>query len=252
MTDPFLIWHDSLEKRYLSALTFQEVRRAVQALSAIYVEQRERIDSGAVLNGAGKRAAFAMFYAPIHFLFVREVVRALGAAQTIPTAILDLGCGTGTAGVAWALECNPIPKLMGVDRHPWVLEECNWTYRAFGLRASTRGSDIRTVRVPPNTAVISAFTMNELDDENRGRFLKEFSKVSREGSPVLIIEPIARRLAKWWDPWAVAFKANGGREDQWRFTVELPEKLRLMDRAAGLDHRELTGRSLWLPGATGT
>jgi hypothetical protein len=26
----------------------------------------------------------------------------------------------------------------------------------------------------------------------------------------------------------------------------LPEKLALMDKAAGLDHRELTGRSLWI------
>jgi hypothetical protein len=39
----------------------------------------------------------------------------------------------------------------------------------------------------------------------------------------------------------------GGRADEWRFRVELPERLALMDRAAGLDHRELTGRSLWLP-----
>jgi hypothetical protein len=27
----------------------------------------------------------------------------------------------------------------------------------------------------------------------------------------------------------------------------LPESLALMDKAAGLDHRELTGRSLWIP-----
>jgi Methyltransferase domain len=247
MTDPFLTWHDALEKRHLSTLTFQEVRRAVQALSAIYVEQRDRINSGALLNGAGKRAAFAMFYAPMHFLLIREIVRALGAAERMPPTLLDLGCGTGTAGVAWALECNPIPKLIGVDRHLWVLEECKWTYRAFGLSATTRSADVRTIALPPWTAVIAAFALNELDDESRGRLLKEFSKAPKEGSPVLVIEPIARRVTKWWDTWAAAFKANGGREDQWRFKVDLPEKLRLMDRAAGLDHHELTGRSLWLP-----
>src|SRR3954467_1833241 len=104
MTDPFLPWHDSLEKRHLASLTFQEVRRSVQALSAIYVEQRDRIDSGAVLNGAGKRAAFAMFYGPLHFLLIREIVRALDATRRSPDTILDIGCGTGVAGAAWGLE----------------------------------------------------------------------------------------------------------------------------------------------------
>jgi hypothetical protein len=42
------------------------------------------------------------------------------------------------------------------------------------------------------------------------------------------------------------FRGVGGREDTWRFPVTLPEPLALLDRAAGLDHRELTGRSLWL------
>jgi len=63
-----------------------------------------------------------------------------------------------------------------------------------------------------------------------------------------VIEPIARRLMSWWDEWARDWKKAGGREDEWRFAVELPERLALMDKAAGLDHRELTGRSLWLPG----
>jgi hypothetical protein len=70
------------------------------------------------------------------------------------------------------------------------------------------------------------------------------------GAPVLVIEPIARRLTLWWDDWAREWKAAGGREDEWRFRVDLPKKLALMDKAAGLDHRELTGRSLWLPGCT--
>ena len=46
------------------------------------------------------------------------------------------------------------------------------------------------------------------------------------------------------------FVEAGGRADRWRFTAELPERLRLLDRAAGLDHRELTARSLYLPGGT--
>jgi hypothetical protein len=66
------------------------------------------------------------------------------------------------------------------------------------------------------------------------------------GYPVLVVEPIAKKLSPWWDEWEKAFTAAGGRSDEWRFRVELPERLALMDKAAGLDHRELTGRSLWL------
>jgi hypothetical protein len=243
-TDAFTTWLEALERRHLSSLTFQEVRRAVQALSAIYVEQRGRIDSGAVLNGAGKRAAFAMFYAPLHFLVVREIVRAIGAHQQMPKTILDFGCGTGSAGAAWALECDPRQNLIGVDRNGWALQECKWTYQTLGLHGTTRAMDVRIMTLPPNTAIIAAFTINELDTEAQNRLLPQFLKSAARGSPVLIVEPIARRLTSWWDSWADSFVSAGGRADEWRFRVDLPERLKLMDRAAGLDHRELTARSL--------
>jgi hypothetical protein len=38
----------------------------------------------------------------------------------------------------------------------------------------------------------------------------------------------------------------GGRADEWRFRAELPPIVAKLDRAAGLDHRELTARSLWI------
>jgi len=245
MPDLFLAWHEALEKRHLAALTFQEVRRSVQALSSIYVENRERLDSGAVLNGAGKRAAFAMFYAPLHFLLVREIVRSLDAARSLPPTILDLGCGTGSAGAAWALESEPRPRILGIDRNTWALEEARWTYSKLGLQGTVRSADVRSTRIPADTAVIAAFTINELDDESRARLLGQFLKTVSRGAPVLIIEPIARRLTSWWESWAASFKAVGGRDDRWRFNIDLPERLKLMDKAAGLDHREITGRALW-------
>ncbi len=244
MPDPFANWQEALEKRHLANLTFQEVRRSVQALSAIYVEQRDRIDSGAALNGAGKRAAFAMFYAPLHFLLVREIVRALDLAGSPAESIVDLGCGTGSAAAAWALECDPAPKVIGVDRNSWALQEAKWTYDVLGLRATTRAMDVRTIAIPAQTGVVAAFTINELDPESRDRLLRHFLKCAERGSPILIVEPIARRLTSWWGDWAQAFINAGGRQDDWRFRIELPEKLKLMDKAAGLDHRELTGRSL--------
>ena len=248
MPDPFLRWLGALEERHFTALSFQEVRRAVQALSALYVERRSRIEQGSAFDGAGKRAAFATYFAPLHFLLVREIVRALGAATGNSSEILDLGCGTGIAGVAWALEMNPSPRITAIDRNPWAIREAKWTCGAFNVRATVRSEDLSTFKIAKSTAVIAAFTINELPDEVRVRMRRELIAVARSGSPVLVIEPIARGIAAWWDEWAPDWIAAGGREDKWRFSVELPEPLALMDKAAGLDHRELTGRSLWIPG----
>jgi hypothetical protein len=244
--DDFVHWFEALERRHLKGLNFSEIRHGVQALSSLYVSRRDRLDRNSALDGAGKRAAFAMFFGPLHFLLVREIVRALDARLPPKTPILDLGCGTGVAGAAWALELSPTSKLVGVDRNSWVLQECKWTYQQLGVRGTTKAVDINAMRIPHHSAVIAAFTINELDDAVRDRFRKEFFTVAEKGAPVLVIEPIARRVTSWWDEWAREWKAAGGREDEWRFRVELPERLALMDKAAGLDHRELTGRSLWL------
>lgn len=247
--DPFVSWFQTLERRHLSNLTFAEVRRSVQTLSSLYVERRGRLKTGSALSGAGKRAAFALFFGPLHFLLVREIVRSLDASIPSGSKILDLGCGTGSAGAAWALEIKRGPDVIGVDLNSWVLEECRWNYRQLGIHGITKKSEIGALRIPANAAVIAAFTLNELEPEQRNHFLGEFLEVHKRSNPVLIVEPIARQLTGWWDDWAERIRATSGREDEWRFRVPLPERLALMDRGAGLDHRELTGRSLWLPGA---
>jgi hypothetical protein len=246
--DRFSEWFEALEQRHLKNLTFSEVRRSVQALSSLYVHRRGRLDRNSALDGAGKRAAFAMFFGPLHFLLVHEIVRALDARVPSGMNLVDLGCGTGVAGAAWAAEMDPTPSITGLDRNQWVLDECKWTYRQLGIHGVTKIADINEARVPRRAGIIAAFTINELDDAVRQRFRKEFVTAALSGAPVLVIEPIARRLTSWWDDWARDWKEAGGREDEWRFRVHLPERLALMDKAAGLDHHELTGRSLWLPG----
>jgi Methyltransferase domain len=246
--DLFATWFDALERRHLADLTFSEVRRSVQSLSSIYVERRDRLNTGAALSGAGKRAAFALFFAPLHFLLIREIVRALNASISPGIPLLDVGCGTGPAGSAWALEISRSTIVQGIDTNSWALEECRWNYRHLGIRGAARKVDLKRLRLPTGTAVIAAFTINELDVENRARFLREFLEIHRSGLPVLVVEPIARKLTGWWDDWRTKIVSAGGRGDEWRFQVALPERLALMDRAAGLDHREITARSLWLPG----
>ena len=63
------------------------------------------------------------------------------------------------------------------------------------------------------------------------------------------VRRLARRALTWWPAWEAAFKDAGGRADEWRFTIPLPLDLARLDKAAGLDHRQLTARSLFLPGA---
>jgi hypothetical protein len=248
--DRFPRWLDALDDRHRRSLSFQEVRRGVQALSSLYVERRNRLDGGAALDGAGKRAAFATYFAPLHFLLVREIVRAVGAARRAVPALLDLGCGTGAAGAAWASEMDPPPRVMGVDRNPWAVQEARWTYTAFGLEGSTKAVDVNTLKVS-STSIVAAFILNELPEDARERWRETMLQTAERGFPVLVVEPIAKKLSPWWDQWARDFVSAGGRADEWRFALDLPERLALMDKAAGLDHRELTGRSLWVDGRRG-
>lgn len=242
--EKFLSWITELDNRHLSDLTPAEAARALRALSSCYVERRSRLAEGAALGTAGKRAAFALFYGPVHFLVTREVVRALHPSPV--TAITDLGCGTGAAGAAWALEANA--AIAGFDRHPWAVEEASWTYRTLGLRGRARKADIAHAELAakPGSAILAGYAVNELSDSTRGRLLPRLLEAANLGGRVLIVEPIASRPIPWWKEWAKAFLQVGGRADEWRFPVALPARQSQLARAAGLQPRELTARSLYL------
>ena len=248
MTDePFHQWIQSLETRHLADLRFSEVSRALRALSSTYVERRERLTQGAALSGAGKRAAFALFYGPLHYLLVRTIVLALPAATMGSRTLVDLGCGTGASGAAWAHACRRRPQVVGIDRHPWALGEAARTYRAFGLTARTRQDNVERAWLPkPPVMLLAAFTLNELPDAPRDALLQRFVERASSGDRVLIVEPRAGSVAPWWNQWRDIFLKAGGEEGEWRMHAELPAIVGKLDRAAGLDHRELTGRSLWL------
>jgi SAM-dependent methyltransferase len=247
--DPLASFHTALEARHLSELKFAEVRRALSALSSVYVERRERMADGAVFDGAGKRAAFALYYGPMHFLLVREIARGLGPSACASPRILDLGCGTGTAGAAWALECGPRTRVEAVDRNGWAVAETRWTLKHLGLGGCATRADVASTPLPkPPAGILAAFTVNELELGARSRLLPRFLDAARGGSTVLVVEPISRRVTPWWPEWADAFRGAGGREDEWRVRPALPPRLALLGRAAGLDTRELTGRSLVLTG----
>jgi SAM-dependent methyltransferase len=246
--DPFPSYYEALEARHRAELSFAEVRRALQALSSLYVERRNRIAGGSATDGAGKRAAFALYYGSLHFLLVREIVRALGPALGRPGTILDLGCGTGTAGAAWALECSPRACVLGVDLSGWAVSETRWTLARLGLAGRAGRQDATAAPLPRAPAgILAAFTLNELDQGSRRRVLCRVEDAARMGLSVLVVEPVSRRVSPWWPEWGEAVRAAGGREDEWRFRPSLPPTLALLGQAAGLDAKELVARSLSLP-----
>jgi SAM-dependent methyltransferase len=235
-----------LERRHTGALTFQEIRRALQALSSLYVERRTKLGEGAALDGAGKRAAFALYYGVQHLLLVREVVKALDAAAPPPRRVLDLGCGTGSAGAAWALEAGGTPFVQGVDRSGWVVQEARQTFGDLKLRGQARTGDVERAELDGFDAVVSAYTVNELTDGGRDALRSKMLAAAAKGTRVLVLEPLARRAIGWWTEWADAFGAAGGRADEWRFPARLPGITGKLGQAAGLDTTLLTCRSLYL------
>ena len=246
-SDMFAQWMAALEARHLADLRVPEVTRALRALSSAYVERRQTVVRGGPLDSAGKRAAFALFYAPLHFLSASHVVRELTAHAPAPSSILDIGCGTGATGAAWALVAGGRPSVIGIDRHPWGVEEARWTYRALGIRGVARRGDAgRLPAMKRGSAAIAGYVLNELSDVTRARVEGQLLAAAAKGVRVLILEPIARGVAPWWDETARRAVNAGGRADEWRFEVDLPPLLRALDKAAGLNHRELTVRSIFL------
>jgi SAM-dependent methyltransferase len=240
-------WVAALDERHLADLTVPEVGRALKALSSCYVERRSRLAEGAALEGSGKRAAFALFYAPLHFQVTLHIVRQLAGAAGVGE-ILDLGCGTGAAGAAWAL-AMPVPaRVTGFDRNAWAIAEANWSYTRLGIRGRASRQDLTRAPLRPQggAGILAAYAINELDDLARSALLPRLVDAGQRGAAILIVEPIARRVAPWWQSWQTAFTAAGGRADEWRFQAQLPPRQRQLAKSAGLDPRELTARTLFL------
>ena len=252
-------WLDSLEARHTAELTRPELLKAIRALSSRYVERRAQLPDRSALDSAGKRAAFATFYAPLHFLTTAAIVRALGATLPPASRLLDLGCGTGTASAAWALAGDSPVTIAGVDKHPWAVTEAEWTWRALGLRGQARRGDLvaaleREAALPRQrsrgpTSVLLAWSANELDASSRARLLSAVITMASRGDAVLILEPLAHGAAPWWPSWRDALDPHGARADEWKFPAALPASLEALNDAAGFETRQLSARSLWLPGA---
>ena len=238
-------WMTRLEARHLANLQFAEVSRALRALSSAYVERRHTaIAAGKVLDTAGKRAAFALYYAPLHFVTTTRILEALDAPRSGLASVLDLGCGTGAVGAAVATWTGA-RRIHGVDLHPWTLDEARATYASFGLDATVTRANVARLRRPAAPSLIVAgYVANELPDSERGSLLSALVDAVRRGSHLLVVEPLSGQAAPWWPEWVDAFARLGARADTWHLTVSPPDLTVRLGTAAGLSATSVKTRTL--------
>lgn len=238
-------WLHALEAHHLADLEFSEVSRALRALSSTYVERRERLQTQGAFDSRGKRAAYALYYAPLHFLTVRHLVHELDLAAPMTGDLVDLGCGTGAASAAWASAVAPAPSIVAIDAHPWAVSEAGRTYRALGLDARVKRGDVTRAPLPRRTAaVMCGWMVNELSDSARAHVRDALVRALSGGTRVLVVEPISTRVSPWWREWEMALGAAGAQSREWRFSVQLPDLVARLGHPAGLRHDAITARSL--------
>jgi SAM-dependent methyltransferase len=251
LRDAFDAWLEASLARFLPPLTFPELRRGVQALSSLYVERRaEGRLSERALAGAAKRAAFACFYAPLHFLTLHHALAELGWPDAEPARIADLGCGSGAAGAAVATRFTRRPPLLGVDRSGFALAEARHTYRAFGVAARTRRGALPGALPAPRAGDlwVLGWTVNECAPAIEVDLRTRLAQAAAADVAYVVAEPLATAATPWWREWERALAPAGAKSAEVKVRVELPPPLARLDRAAGLDHRLLGARVLFGPG----
>lgn len=237
-------WLDALHARHVATYRPKEFTHALQALSVRYVERRKELAARSPLDSAGKRAAFAAFYAPLHFLTVSEILKEV-AGDSAPARIADLGCGTGVCGAAWALRHGA--AITGIDDNQWAVDEARWNLKTLGIDGRVTRGDLTTVIQGKIAAdgIVLGWAVNELTAEARGTLLQKLVTFATERGPVLIVEPLSHAVSPWWRDWVAAFAPAGGRADEWKFQVEQPAMLKELSHRAGFRRDVLGARSLW-------
>jgi hypothetical protein len=228
-------------------LTLRDVRKGVQSVSAVYVEDRSRGALAARAEGGpARRAALATYYAPLHFLTARHAAGEHAAALGDVDEILDLGCGTGAAGAGAAVALGADARVLGIDRSGWALGEARHTYAAFGLRARTRRAPLPGAlpALGRGRLVVMGWMANELVPEAREALVERLERGLARGARLLWLEPLSGRVSPWWDAMATRLTRLGVMAAWSRTRPERPDWVARLDAASGLDHREIGARVL--------
>ena len=82
--------------------------------------------------------------------------------------------------------------MIGIDTHPWTLDEARFTYQSFGLTSDVRRGHAARTRLPADTSfVVAAFVVNELKEADRAVLLRELRSGEATQIASLIVEPIS-------------------------------------------------------------
>ena len=156
---------------------------------------------------------------------VTAVVRARLAHEIPLDTIADIGCGTGVGGAAWAAACTTVKPPVDRRRRSECVGRAGSELDLQDARPARPGEDRRRRPQLPEhrrggaakTAVLLAYTVNELPADTRALLLDRVSQSTRAGARLLIVEPIARGVTTWWDEWTARLAPDGARADEWRF-----------------------------------
>ena len=250
-------WLAALEARHLRDLTFSEVARALRALSSIYVERRRqprlRRRPDRSRQARGVRSVLRPDSSFDRAWRRRRTPHGGRAESDNP----GFGVWDGSGWRGLGRRVRQIASGPRRRQTPWALSEARRTYDEFGLAARVRRVDLGEFALPPQPlSLVAAFTLNELTDSardalltqalNRGRDYRDRGNRPREPNQLLVVEPVAGFVAPWWDRWKEAIAVSRRAIGRVAFPRRPPPLVAKLDRAAGLDHRVLTARSLWL------
>ena len=205
-------------------LTFRQIRQGVRRPKRPPSRMRGQAPNKP-LEGRAKRAAFATFYAAIHFRTVQGWLEAhpLDSHSGLKR-ILDLGCGTGAVGSAIALGLQPHPEVKGLDRSAWAVAEARETYRAFGLQGTAKRITLPggLPRGEQGELMVAGWSINELDDAARSRLLPAIGAALTAvlGSH---FRANFRANPPWWPSWQSTLSQWCSEESKIKFQWERPD-----------------------------
>ena len=240
--DPLDPFHALLEARHLSELTFAEVRRALQALSSVYVERRERMAEGAGSTGpASAPRSPSTTGRCTSCSCARSCARSARppAPRAAPGPRLrhrHRGRGLG-AGV------RAPDAGRGVDRSGWAVAEARWTSRASASTGRTTRADATTA--PPAQAP-GRRPRRVHRERARGQAHARGCCRACSSRPGGLDRPRRRadlrRVTPRWPEWAGAVedRRRPGARTSGASAPPMPTALALLGKAAGLDAGELS------------
>jgi hypothetical protein len=155
--------------------------------------------------------------------------------------IWDLGCGSGACGAALALQSREA-RIIGVDMSGWALDEARWTWRTLRIDGRAVRHDVGAwAEGGRPQAVVLGWCLNELGAADRQRLRSRCAEWTAQGSRLLVVEPVSRRVAPWWEEWCDALRASAPPtlvvtgEKRVAIGAALPPRTRLLARGAGLN-----------------